>query len=72
MLGFIGQRRRWDADTGARLLLLSGAALLTLTVVAGPSYWGLAFGPALACFVPAGLAAVDRYRASTSARNLPV
>lgn len=71
VVGFIGLRRRWDADAGARLLLLSGAALLTLTVIAGRSYWGLAFGPALACFVPAGLAAVDRYRASTSARNVP-
>jgi hypothetical protein len=32
----------------------------------GREYWGLAFGPALACFAPAGL---DYLRASTRARN---
>lgn len=72
VLGFIGLRRRWEVDPGARLLLLSAAALLALTVFVGRSYWGLAFGPALACFVPAGLGALERYRARTSARNLPV
>ena len=46
--------------------------IVAMRAGAARSYWGLAFGPALACFVPAGLGALERYRARTSARNLPV
>lgn len=71
VLGIVGLRHRWAADPGARLLLASTAVLLPLTLLVGRSYWGLAFGPALVCFVPAGIAALESYRASTSARNEP-
>ena len=72
VLGAVGLRRRWAEDAAARLLLPFAAAMAPLTVFLGREYWGLAFGPAVACFAPAGLAALERYRASTSARNLPV
>jgi hypothetical protein len=73
VLGFVGLSRRWGDDAAARLLLPFAEAMVVLTVFVGRNYWGLAFGPALACFAPAGLAAVQaRYLASTSARNLPV
>ena len=72
VLGALGLRRCWNADDAARLILPFAAVMVPLTVFLGREYWGLAFGPAVACFAPAGLAALERYRASTSARNLPV
>jgi hypothetical protein len=55
VLGFGGLFRRWSEDAGARVLLVFAAAMVPLTVLIGREYWGLAFGPALACFVPAAL-----------------
>ena len=43
--------------------------LVPLTIFAGREYWGLAFGPAVACYVPAALAG---FRARTGARKRPV
>ena len=72
VLGVVGLRRRWNEDAAARLVLPFAAIMVPLTVFLGREYWGLAFGPAVACFAPAGVAALQHYRASTSARNLPV
>lgn len=74
ILGMVGLRSRWDDDLAARLLLPFAAVMVPLTVFIGREYWSLAFGPAVACFAPAGLAAWERYRSrpSTGARNLPV
>lgn len=55
VLGFGGLARRWGEDTGARMLLVFAAVMVPLTIFLGREYWGLAFGPALACFVPAAL-----------------
>jgi len=76
VLGFVGLRSRWDTDPATRLLLPFAIVMVPLTVLIGREYWGEAFGPAVACFMPAGLAAWERYRAraraSTGARNCPV
>ena len=72
VLGALGLRRCWAEDAGARLVLPFAAAMGPLTVFLGREYWGLAFGPAVACFAPAGLAALGSYLERTSARNLPV
>ena len=69
-LGFAGLRARWPVDPAARLLLLFAAAMVPLTVFVGRNYWSLTFGPVLACYVGAAVAA--SVRARTSARNLPV
>jgi len=55
VLGFWGLARTWAQDAGARMLLPFAAAMVPMTVFAGREYWSLAFGPALACFVPAAL-----------------
>jgi hypothetical protein len=68
VLGFRGLGRRWADDPAARMLLPFAAAMVPLTVFLGREYWGLAFGPVLACYVPAALAGWTR-RASTGARN---
>ena len=72
VLGGLGLHRWWKDDPAVRLVLPFAAVMVPLTVLLGREYWGLAFGPAVMCFAPAGLAALDRYRARTSARNLPV
>jgi hypothetical protein len=72
VLGLVGLRRCWDDDLASRLLLPFAAVMIPVTVLLGRVYWDLSFGPALACFVPAGLHAVSAYRASTSARKRPV
>lgn len=71
-LGFLGLQRWRKDDLAARLVLPFALVMVPLTIFLGREYWGLAFGPAVACFAPAGLAALERYRESTSARNLPV
>lgn len=63
VLGFLGLRRRWSDDAAARLVLPFAAAMVPLTVFLGREYWGLAFGPVVACFAPAGLVALGRFRA---------
>ncbi len=60
VLGVLGLRRRWDDDHAARLLLLSAAVMVPLTVFLGRNYWGLTFGPAVACFSAAALAVPGR------------
>jgi hypothetical protein len=78
--GAWGLRRLWATDHAARLLLPFAVAMTPLTILIGREYWGLAFGPAVACFAPAALDALQEYRsgrevdyrASTGARNLPV
>jgi hypothetical protein len=72
VLGLIGLRRRWSDDLAARLLLPFAAVMIPLTGFLGRVYWDLSFGPALACFVPAGLQAMSAYLESTSARKRPV
>jgi hypothetical protein len=72
VLGFRGLWRRWADDPAARMLLPFAAAMVPLTVFFGREYWGLAFGPVLACYVPAALSGWRRPwapRASTGARN---
>ncbi len=72
-LGLVALRRRWATDAAARTLLPFVAVMVPLTVFIGREYWGLAFGPAVACYAPGALAAVSaRYRTSTSAGNGPV
>ena len=56
VLGVLGLRRRWDVDGAARLLLVTAAVMVPLAIFLGRNYWGLTFGPAVACFAPAGLA----------------
>lgn len=58
-LGAVGLRRRWEEDPAARLLLTFTAAMVPLTVFLGREYWALAFGPAVACFAPAGAVVRD-------------
>lgn len=72
VLGAVGLRRRWGGDPAARLLLPFAAAMVPLTVLLGREYWGLTFGPAVACFAGAGLVALQAYRDSTSTRKRPV
>lgn len=72
VLGFLGLHRWWKDDPAARLVLPFAAVMVPLTVFLGREYWALSFGPAVMCFAPAGLAAFERYRDSTSSRNLPV
>lgn len=55
VLGVYGLRMRWAEDAGARVLLPFVIMMVPLTVFVGREYWGLAFGPALACFAPASL-----------------
>ena len=55
ILGFWGLARRWSEDVGARMLLLFAGVMVPLTVIASREYWGLTFGPVLACFVPAAI-----------------
>jgi hypothetical protein len=69
-LGCLGLRSRWTDDPAARLLLVFAATIIPLTVFVGRNYWALTFGPALACYAGAAVAAYAR--PSTSARNLPV
>ncbi|MDQ6727991.1 MAG: DUF2079 domain-containing protein [Actinomycetota bacterium] len=71
-LGSAGLVARWGQDAAARLLLPFAAVMVPLTVLIGREYWGLVFGPALACFLPAGIDRLVGYRASTGARNCPV
>jgi len=59
ILGFLGLRRRSGTDAAALLLLPFAALMVPLTVLIGREYWGLAFGPAVACFVPAAMRRVD-------------
>lgn len=58
VLGFAGAavvaRRRSDSG---RIALVHGALGLVVTVAVGRTYWGLAWGPAIAAFAPAALAA---------------
>jgi hypothetical protein len=70
--GFWALRDTWASDPAARVLLPFAAAMVPLTVFFGREYWGLAFGPAVACFAPAVLCSMRAYLASTGARNLPV
>ena len=71
ILGFLGLRRLWPDDAAARVILPFAAVMAPLTVLVGREYWGLAYGPAVACFAPAALAALSaRYRAS--AAQVPV
>jgi hypothetical protein len=70
VLGFAGLHRRWGDDPAARLLLPFVAAMVPLSVFVGRSYWALAFGPALACFVPAALGMFDGHAAGTPADRL--
>jgi hypothetical protein len=72
ILGLLGLRLRWAEDPAARLLLPFVAVMIPLTWFLGRVYWGLAFGPALACFAPAGLHTVSSYLASTGAKKRPV
>lgn len=72
VLGAVGLGRRWNDDAAARLILPFAVVMVPLTVFLGREYWGLTFGPAVACFVPAGLVALQSYRDSTSARKRPV
>lgn len=73
--GYWALARRWPADGAARLVLPFAAVMAVLTVFVGREYWGLAFGPAVACFAPAALPGgtpppPSGYRpASTGARN---
>lgn len=69
VLGFWGLARTWEQDAGARMLLPFAAAMAPMTVFASREYWSLAFGPALACYVPAALTDL---RARIGARNWPV
>ena len=62
VLGAFGLRAMWDRDPAARLILPFAAVMVPLTIMLGREYWGLAFCPAVACFAPAGLAALLRYR----------
>jgi hypothetical protein len=62
ILGAAAMRRRWASDPAARLLLVFALVLAPLTVFIGREYWGLAFGPAVACFAPAALVGWDRAR----------
>lgn len=58
ILGTWGLHRRWSGDVAARLLLAFSLVMVPLTILFGRQYWGLTFGPALACYVPAALSRV--------------
>ncbi len=66
VLGFVGMRRRWTTDAAARLLLPFAALMVPLTVLIGREYWGLAFGPAIACYAPVALARLGAAREASS------
>lgn len=55
VLGFLGLWRRRPIDPAARMLLPFVAVILPLTLLVGREYWGLVFGPALVCYLPAAL-----------------
>jgi hypothetical protein len=60
LLGLAGSAARWSEDRAARLVLCSGVVLAPATILVGREYWGLTFGVALACFVPAGVQSLRR------------
>lgn len=53
-LGLWGLTAQWRHDRGARTLLTFAVAMYPATILVGRTYWGLAFGAAVAGFAPAG------------------
>ncbi len=60
LLGVIGLLTVARGQRGAMLVAIQTAVVLPLAVMVGRQYWGLAAGPALACYAGAGIEAMRR------------